>query len=83
MGHIEGQKLSLSVTDIMVGILNAVDTTLRVIESGFAHIANQPTVGLYYLRVSSLYQPALLLGTMMPPECQKTCSGTVVEGIQR
>ncbi|CAK0762874.1 hypothetical protein CVIRNUC_003001 [Coccomyxa viridis] len=27
-----------------------VDTTLRVLESGFAHLANQPTVGLYYLR---------------------------------
>ena len=30
---------------------SAVETTLRVIESGFAHLANQPTVGLYYLRV--------------------------------
>lgn len=24
-----------------------------MLESGFAHLANQPTVGLYYLRVSS------------------------------
>jgi len=33
------------------GYIYAVETTLRVIESGFAHLANQPTVGLYYLRV--------------------------------
>ena len=66
----------------------AVDTTLRVVESGFAHLANQPTVGLYYLRVQSctdldvlLHDETVVLAASCPDastisireECIKPC----------
>ena len=44
-------------------MLHAVETTLRVIESGFGHLANQPTVGLYYLRVRGLGLGSMLYCT--------------------